>query len=322
MGRHGRYQRLGTRYGRLVAVLFLVATALVVGVFFFLWTIRPDGFRTSGVIVGSPMTIFSWNGAHSKLLILSIPSEVNIEGVSGVGSYSLQSLWKLGIIDTKKKDLLVKSLEHALGAPLPWYIGVKGDQLESPPSPLSAVRGTFSFSALMAFVTGKKYQTNLSLVNFVSFALSFMNLSPSDITTIDLADKKVLTDIFLPDASLVPVVDINRLDVLLGTQLEDERIRKESLSVVVRNTTNRPLLGTRVARLLSRTGALVVSVTNGEPVVERCELLGKREALSSVTAKFILMHYDCLPVASPEQERADLILNVGKSYERAVFGVN
>lgn len=313
--KNARYQRLGSRYGvKLVIVILLILLAAVLAGWF--WFGRQVSVsRTTVVINADPVWVWSWDSRSNRTVILKIPAAAQTEGVHGYGKYSLEALWKLGQLDKSGGLLLSQSLEEALGVSIPWYIGEKTPRFTSGSSGSDVIHKFFSPAGLGEYLRGS-YRTNLPLPVFISLSYAASRKIRSDRSNILVfSPANALTSEVLPDSTSINVVDPQRVDFILGNLFEDEIVRQEGLSVAVYNTTRTPSLGGRLARLLGRMGAVVVTVGNAQPTVEGCQLIGHKAQLKLVTSSLIRQVLGCQSIETTENERADLIIRVGTAYE-------
>lgn len=308
------YERLGWRYRHFLALVSLVVLSflLIVGIGFF-WSSSVER-RISLVLAGDPTTVVLFDRDEQKMVLLSFPAGANISGVSGVGQYSLEALWNLGKIDPRDRQLLPQSLEETAAVPIPWYLGPAA-VLPAFSGSLDQVRQVFSFSEVIPFLSGK-YRTNLSLPLFLALVSGTAGLKPQDTSLLKVSLTTALTENKLADGTKIEVVDPDRLEVLVGTNFEDERVRREGVHLAVYNTTKAPELGRRAERLLSHVGALVILVGNDSPEIDECLVSGQKQFLETATARFVVRHYRCGVKEENGSNRADLILRLGRQYER------
>lgn len=315
MSKDRMYERLGVRYGfgvGLFLTLCLLVAAILIGLSI---SFKDAGFRTTMVMVGNPMNVVSWDRQRKTFISIKIPAETTIEAVTGYGNYSLEALWKLGTIDKKGGLLLSQSIEEALGTAIPYYIGLHNtDVLFSHEKGFAGLRRIFSPIHVFSYVRGA-YRTNIPLPLFLSLSWTLQFSRPDQLNEIDFTSSNALIDTTRADGTHIQTMDSNRIDELLGTMLEDERIRTEALRVAVYNSTQTLALGTRVGRLLGHMGALVVAVGNSEPLLDQCELWGRKILFKSTTARFVQSHFHCIAKESEEEGRADLTIKLGKTYE-------
>lgn len=283
-----RYERLGARYGTwvVVAVIFLTVVAAVLAALYFFT--KRDGSRLTVLAIGDPMVVWSVDTKSNTFIKITIPADVQVDAVGGYGRYSLAALWKLGTIDKKNGTLVSGSLEEVLGISIPWYVDISGGRLLP--------------------------RSNMPLPLLISWLGTMRSVKPDRTTAIAITPKTALEVQELPDATRIMVMDPARVDALLGTQFEDEAIRREHLSVTVYNTTDMPTLGARVGRMLNRVGVFVVRVGNDRPAIDRCMVSGEPKAVKSVTSRTIAAIFQCALVEKPS-ETGDLDVRVGTRYQ-------
>ncbi len=299
-----RYNRLGLLYASFAILLVFLLKHLF----------PSSPFRTTVLLVGNPMLVASWDGRKKHVTVIELPSAITISGMRRVGEYSLESLWKLGELDTKNKALLADSLGETLGVVIPWYHGPKIGELPDQPVAETSIRKMFSIGNALALVMGR-YRSNLPLQTFLPLALATQGLRTEAFEKLDVGKTSAIVQKELADGTTLGLLDMDRLDVVLGTRLEEEDVRVESLRVMVYNTTTMPTLGRRMERRISRAGALVVGIGNDSPTVGRCIILGRREALNSKTVRYIAHFYSC-SVKEGETSRSDIEVRVGEEFEK------
>ena len=281
MSRDRREQRIGSRYlPRIIFSVLSVLFVLLAAIFWNIMTALPWE-RTTVVVAGDPVQIVSWDQVRGKLTIIPIPADVRIDGVLGIGNLPLASLRKLEVLDSKKKDVFLKSLEDTLALPI---MGVMGSG-----SPFS-----------------------------LRFRLWWIRkqLRPDAVTAVDLGLQGVFRSDVLPDGSQVRVFDVNRFDAIIGSQLEVDTIRREETRVRVVNTTDALGLGNRAARILSHAGMVVVAVESEAPEQNGCTIHAKEDLWSRPSARFVKDVFDCMITAQDPDERADVTVRLGTEYAR------
>lgn len=314
MVRNRTYERLGYRYGRLFWVVVFSAV-LLAGVIIFRKTLfGGSSLVRSLVIAADSMVVLTWSEDGSRLTAVVIPGDTAIEGAFGYGRYSLASLWKLGQIDKLGGELLRVSLEETLGLPIRWYLG-KGTIEPLPGESVTAwLREIFSPRGVVALLSGE-YRSTVPFPVFFSLARSVSFLKPDQVSVINLRGTSVIGTTTLADGTNVPVLDQERLDLVLGNTFHDPQLRRERVSVAVFNTTGTYALGQRAARILTHLGVLVALVDNDEPIIDRCELRGQEQHLSTITARTIQKLWGCVTRQVSAELRTDLELRVGRDYE-------
>ncbi len=274
----------------------------VVGLFALAFVLRrpPALTRTTVVLVGDPIVVWSKDRRSGRVVRLRLSNDTAIEAVHGYGIYTLDSLWKLGAMEKKDGAVLSQSLEDALGIPIRWFIGPKGNgEIEISPK------------SVLTYLTGG-YRTNISLPMLISLIRDVLQTGSDEVEEQSLDAAR--TDQTLPDGSTRHLLDMSRVDVLLGNLFEDEQIRQEGRSVAVYNTTDMPSLGNRAARLLGRIGVFVVRVGNGTPVVGACIITADKHVLGMATVLLMQEVFGC-QAHEGDTEVADIELRVGVEYQ-------
>ncbi|MBI2404785.1 LytR C-terminal domain-containing protein [Candidatus Gottesmanbacteria bacterium] len=311
MDKRRKRQHFGVRFRLLLA--FIPVFLIVAGAFFWFRSMQDIGNRMTVVIAADPAVVLSWDSQNNTFTILSLRSDMTIEAVHGYGQYSLESLWKLGVLEGKAGTVLAESVEELLAVPVREYIGARSHALLEKKDPVAMVKEIFSPRSILAFLRGT-YATNISPISFWSLSWAISQTRPENIRTIDLSTS--VGELSLPDGSLVYVADVNRMDQKIGDRFEDEAIRKEALSVAVFNTTPVSSLGTRVARLMGHVGILVITVGNDRPLVASCTMSGEKKALESQTAQMVRELFSgCEEKEPTERDRADLTVRIGTTYQ-------
>lgn len=280
--------------------------AILAAAFFILLSPRSSPFpRESMVIVGSPMTVLSWNEKDNSVIIVKLPSDMAAEGTHGYGTYSFDAFWRLGEIDKKDGTVLAESMSEALGIPVAGYIGpVTNGQ-------------PFSLGNMAKYLMGR-YRTNIPLVDFVRLTWLMQAAKPSRVDTYDFTGARALVaeDATLPDGSHQYILLPDRVDARLAHLFEDESVRRETITTSVLNTTDMPALGNHAARLLANIGVSVVTVANDTPTITGCTVTGTATSLKSASARVIGSVLGCKKNVVTEPERADLTVRVGTVYAK------
>lgn len=276
MPRDQIHERLG---GKNIRTLFgiILSTLAVLGVWLG-WkfvAVFPQE-RTTFVSSIDPIEISSWDAKRHTLTIFSIPPDVFVDGVFGVGSLPVASLSRLEAMDKTKKGLLAGSVTEAFGTPI----------LPNDLPPLLRLR----------------------------WALTLRSIRPDAVNRIDLRSLGVYRLVILPDGTGVQMFDTNRFDAVIGATLEVDSIRREGLRVRVVNTTDVAGLGNRAARIVGHAGMAVVVVENEVPAQKACTLTAKKSLWSSQSVSFIKTFFTCSVVTGSEDERAELTLRLGQEY--------
>lgn len=289
------------------------ATLIAVIAVFLLVTNPASVLLRTNILVGSsPITIWSWDKQDGTFTIVQLSSDIATD-VPGYGRYTLEALWKLGFIDKKAGTVLARGLTDALSLPIHFFIGEKTDSLIAIDDPIAYGKKLFSPKGLFSFLFRRRV-SNMSIGNFASLAWALSRARPDSVHLVDFVVNAPVARENLPDGSTREFIDPERTDVLLKGRFEDERVRRENLTVGVYNTTSIPALGTQAARVLATLGVLVVAVGNSEPKLAACRIEGKPAAIRSKTADVIAELLGCRTIESENEERVDLAVYLGTDY--------
>lgn len=295
-------------------IVWIIVFLVTFGIGIFVFSLNKHEKRLNVVLATSPVAIFSYEKSWGARLIL-LPENLVIEGLQGYGNYSLEGLWKLGIIDKKKGELLRLSLEEAIALPINYYLGEKDKLLSFSNQDIAkSLKQFFKLSQISNFAGGK-WQTNMSFTAYFGLINLIESIPDEEIKVFDFQKNTVSNDEFLPDGTSRQILDTNKFDHAIDTFFEEEEVRQAGLTVAIYNTTHTPLLGNRAARLLSHLGARVVSVANDSPQIDQCEVVIQKEYAKNEFAEFIIRHYACKLLNSGEPGRANMVLRLGRDYE-------
>jgi hypothetical protein len=306
------FHRWGKRFAVRVGIVLVLLAGFVCLLRFILPKPATTG-RITIVIAGSPVSVWSWDTVGHTITVVSIPSEYVVDAVNGYGHYSLEALWKLGVMDKRDGLLLADSIGDSLGISIPWYIGEKTEGIPAETDVVAFGKQLFSFSRMPKLIA-QSYRTNISLPLFFSITKELSGLRIDKIVFIDLSQKSISLEEELPDGTKRHVISPADIDTVLKGVFEDERIRQEGYSVALYNTTHMPSLANRAARILSTLGMLVVSVGNQEEEVTRCEMLADAAAIQSFTGQAITAIFHCEGKPPRSDKRADIEVFIGSDY--------
>lgn len=298
---------------KILRVAFLCLLLFVVVVFLgsavFIYTL-PDRY-TGFIIEHDPLILVLVKPTPQKIVVLTIPADTYIEGIHGYGKYSLSSLWKLGFIDKLGGMLLAESLAETLGVPITGFVGFSSSAAGE--SPISVLKSTFTWKHALtqAFM---RIPTNIGFAEFVSITKRLQNTGDGDVRLLDIAKTTLLQKVSLADGGAAREVDEERIDPIIGNAFEDEDVRGEGRRIAIFNTTGTSGLGSKVGKMISHIGGVVVSVTNAPELIDRCTIEASKDAINSKTAAFIRTYYHCETKISEDTLRADIIVRIGTRY--------
>lgn len=300
------------RYDRVfVALLFLVA--IPCGFFLLTYYILSSFWlprqRVTMMFLTNPVEVVSFDPNKNQWSIVTFPSQTHISGMWGLGQYSVESLWRLASLEGSASAVVLGSVGDEVGAPIDYFVGRKDAFWQRQKRNFLSIGGV-----LERFMN--RLETNMPVFVHIALARSFSSADDLKIERRVLGIGKGLIERPLPDDSTILSFNREQFDRMTTAIFEDKAIREERIRVAIFNTTGRPLLGNRVARIIDRLGAIVVFVGNESSPVDECVMSGNAHALKTKTASMIQSLFECVAQISDAEERADLSVRVGKRYEQ------
>ncbi len=300
----------------MVRRLIVIFAIVFVTVFLTTWWRTPIApIRNSIVYVGSPTVIVSWEPNRSQYIILTIPSDMRVEALHGYGSYSLASLWKLDTLEKRHGSLFLPTIVENFAVPTQWYsvhdqvVGITNEEV------VQFVTNQFSFLALAKSIVFRS--SSLTPVDMVRIWMATRAIDARSARVFDFRSRSIGSNVSVPDGSIAIQFDPKMYDGILSNMLESVELRKESIRLAIYNTTSMLGIGSRVARVLEHIGGYVVFVGNDDVLYDGlCELKGSKERLQSITVSVIHSLYDCSLSETTESMRGDVLLRLGKLFEK------
>lgn len=300
------------RYHRVLVVIFFFV-AISFGFFVFTYYVLSSFWlprqRVTMLFLTNPVEVVSFDPNKNQWSIVSFPSQTHVSGMWGLGQYAVESLWRLASLEGSASAVVLGSVGDEVGAPIDYFVGRK-DAL------WQRQKRNFLSAGGLAERFMNRLETNMPIFTHIALARSFSSADDLKIEKRVLGIGKGLIERSLPDHSTILVFDREQFDRMTTAIFEDKAIREERIRVAIFNTTGRPLLGNRVARIIDRLGAIVVFVGNESPPVDECVMSGNEHALKTKTASIIQSLFGCVPRMSDADERADLSVRIGKRYEQ------
>lgn len=299
VGRERRYNRLGQRYSKTLLTWVIFIFLSIVAVIFIsgLLSVKTDDF---GVMeIGDPIQVYWWNNESGQFSQIILPANVYTDVIGEYSQYTLSAIWKLGLLDTKSQLLLNKTVSLVLNLPVKWY--VSGSQISPEFKP-----GNNSYSYLFQSVF-----TNLPFPLYVFYARNKLFTDKSDMQVYDFTGPEYLNRHTLADGQEADFLNLEKIDAALSHDFESESIRKENLKIAVLNATDIPGLGDRMSKILSRLGIYVGTVSNITTPVVSCRIIGKTEALKTMTSRLIESVFGCVKETRTDDKPYDMEVLMG-----------
>lgn len=263
---------------------------------------KADRFNIA--ISGNKTQLLSLSPLKKTAIILDFPPDLYMTQVAfGYGKYPISSVYGAGQLDRRGGETLTRTLAEYVGVPMNGYVYLGEGQ-----------------GGLKKTIISKSFLTspsNLSILEKLQVMLLVFNLRDDKVKTIDLA--KLATPLVLADGSTAISLEKEELDNSLSGVFLEDSLRDEDFRIEVVNTTKVLGLGTRVSRLLSNIGLMVVNVDSSNLFLPACKIEANKKAMGSRTVSRISSIYGCqIGKMDEDENRAAVRLFVGTDYANQV----
>ncbi len=302
-------------------VFLITICGLGIGFYYFIGTHYLPVQRTTVLFLTDPVEVASYEPSQQKWTRVQFPTSTHIAGIQGLGQYAVDSLWNIAATEGSPSAVVLGSLTDELGVPIEYYAGENGKMWTKLSDQENITSIYFSFSGAIQRIFNKLH-TNIPIPLYIALMRSFRSTPAHTIATAFLEKGSGLSEKKLPDNSTILEFERDQFDSLTDNFFEDKQIRDEHLRIIVLNTTGRPFLGSRAARIIDRLGANIIQIGNENQVVDSCEISGTTEQLKSKTSQSISQLFGCEKKTLTEEGRADLTVRIGKKYEQRFLPKN
>lgn len=259
----------------------------------------------------SGMYVVSYLSFDETLVVVSFPAGMKIEAIGRYGPWRVESLYKLGELENKGGELVMRSLAEFFGANVDGWmvIGSIGSEIED-----DNIRSALKQSiGKTLFGRG---ETNLGVWDLVRLWKAISTVRLNNIEWVDLSYSGVISEQVQPDGSLIFTADYELLDRLSRNLFSQPAIVEEGLSIAVLNATKHSGLGARVVRKIKNMGGDVVAVSDSERKYETTRVLVSEKLKESPTVSFLAKTFliDEIQIGETTQQRADILIVVGEDY--------
>lgn len=303
--------RFRLRYISLISVSVFALILVIFGCSLLLHGFKNAPFRQAFVITTDPMRIISWDTSQTALQVVSLPSDILIQGALGYGEYSLSAMKTLDAMDHKNGELLRQSLAQSIGVPITGVV-ILDSNVPKKASDLESLKILFSWRSILLRLFGR-IGTTISFADWIHSVFVVHAINSDDIKLSDLS--LAVSDTVRADGTTVHVLDTQKVDYILATALHDAKLRTENKTVTVINTTSVLGIGSNVARMISRFGIQVVTVGNEADAIGTCQLQTDQKMKQSLTYQFLKSYFGCTEkLKKPDGEVSDITLRIGTAY--------
>lgn len=233
-----------------------------------------DGtFNINVVLQGENTFLLSYNPQNKTVILIPIPKNTYVDTAYGMGQWQMGSVYNLGeTSETNGVNLTEKTVSALFGIPIDGFIQLKGGISDKK---ADQVVDALKKSPLNIFSIISDLKSDLTLWELIKLKFALADVRFDKVKILDLQKLDVLLSEELPDKTEVFSVDNIRIDGVLSS-LIDPNIRDESVSISVFNGTDESLLAQKGARILTNTGAHVITTSNTNKKFKKTFVYGKK----------------------------------------------
>lgn len=266
------------------AIILLIATLLILKMFF---SFRNSFYRVlerpNFVLATEALDVFAFSFQGKEGLILNLGKKEAVVATRGFGTYELGKIYPLGELDKKGGELLSETIQNNFYIPVFGYFYDKSG---------------FDF---------RKASVKEGIYHIFRQAFKGViktNLTKADLIILLLRSRKI-------DDSMAEIKDYKgKIDDLF----KDKRLRGESLTIEVLNSTEHFGLAQKASFLLESAGARVVRNADTDKKIDKCLLIFRDNYAGRYTLSWLARTFGCDLKFSPDAGRADFSLVIGEQY--------
>lgn len=275
-----------------------------------------DGQSTINLVVKADVVYaLSYNPVDQEMTILKIPDDTYLDVPHDFGRWPTRSIYELGQSDKTVGGpwLLKQTLQSTLGVPIDGYLSLAGPEASnSLDSSIEHLRK--NPFATMTFM--RHSSTDLSTWEYMELLWHWWGVRADKLKVVDLGQSNITQSILLPDSSRALGIDRVRLDQLIQSQFQDNRLNYEGLNIGIYNATDHHGLADRTSRIITNMGGRVVFTSNSPQMLPTSITIGKdsytKKRLTEVFASQCLKKKCQVPNGDIDTTRADVILFIGE----------
>lgn len=222
------------------------------------------------VLKGKDIALLSFNPKMEELTLINLPDNLLIEVPRGFGRWQIRSIYDLGESNKKGEGVLLleQSVSSLFGLPIDGTIDFYKEGDKDIPVLVESFRKDINIFNILG-----RTRTNLTLFDLIKLKTSLSSVRFDKVKIVNLHDLFLLDKEKLADGTEVFSAELAKLDSA-AANLSDPYFKDEYKGVAIFNATEKPMLATSVARVVTNMGGNVISVANSESKVSRTYLYG------------------------------------------------
>jgi len=247
--------------------------------------------------------------SEENVLVVTLPDNALVDVPWGYGPYRMAAVWKLGELE-HKPNLFPDTISDAFSIPIQGFVGETEPKLFDTIKFIAEFKKNFPLTRLL-------FDSKLTNLNFLDRWLLYWRVTSAsqDLLVYNAhQNARLFQDTILVDGTEVKKVLLDGLKTFLEQKFEEAEIRKQAVTVEVKNTTDISGVGQKFANIISAAGGKVITIGNDKKTVAHCEIEVHDTSASKLLASFLAYEYRCQRLASSTTSGPDIIVRVGTDF--------
>lgn len=226
--------------------------------------------------------VFSLEPKEKRISLLIIPGNTNVQVPKDFGKYQLENVYELGKLGSRGGELLRKTTQNFIGAPVDGWIVAKF-QISNEDG-RSIIKDNLSMMTLLGFVKSGglgSLDTNLTIVDIVRIWFTARQVKFDKIEVVNLEKLNILEKTQLLDGTEIFEIDPKALDQISFSLFNERQVLNEKKTVEIMNGTEVSGLGSDVARLITNMGGEVISIKNSREKIGSSSIVVSRDSYTA-----------------------------------------
>jgi hypothetical protein len=256
---------------------------------------------------------------------LALPQETLLHLPYGMEEFKLQGLYKIAELENSDK------LFSVINQTLIDYFGVatRNVYITSLDDNLKSFYDNLTNPFVMFNLTFNEDWTNKHIIspdsrwNLINLAQKINNIPIQNRVSLNILENEIGYKETSIDQSIIIKTDFNKLDSYIKRIFQNSEILSEKANISIANGTEITGLGSKVSRLITNMGGVIVNVGNTETIQEKTVIqINNKKWITSSTLEKITKTIPDSEISSElnTDNRTDILIILGKNYAKIVTG--
>lgn len=285
------------------SMFFVVLILLLVGLVFLIIKFIFSGNDARTVVAikskDGDVIVTSLNRSTGEISSIIIPRNTQLDASRQLGTWKVDSLWKLGFDENFEGRLLQESIAKNFYFPVDSWADEEG---------IGLATGDLSSVIKAALVP---YKTNLTFAQKIKLAIFSLGVKDNKRDTLDLSQAQVLTKKKFADGTSGYIVSGDmptRITSIFSENFSDSNVPR----VLIKDRSNEQDVAVTLGKIIEVMGGKVSSVEKESVDESDCEILGSEKDLINIFAKI----YSCKVGNSTPERNFDMEVIVGTKFAK------